>query len=94
MNKGELIDLLTKRGREYRNDAQESLVRNNHMNDIEEGELIQQRIIDAVVVDFINFIGSKMCMDVGLYTEDLNEIKTKQLPPDYPSLLTWEENNT
>lgn len=94
MTKRELIDLLVKRAKEYRNNAQESLVGNRHMNKIEEGEQVQQRHIDAVITDFINFIGNKMCMDVALYTDDLNEIKIDNLPPNYPSLVNWEENNT
>ena len=75
MNKIDLADLLIKRAKEYSKDAQNSLVRNNHMNEIEEGEVVQQRIIDAVIVDYINFIGNKMCMDIALYTEDLKKEK-------------------
>lgn len=73
MNTGEYIDILTKRATEYKKEAQKSIVRNNHMNEIEEGEQVQQRHIDATVVDFINFVGMKMGLDVGLYTEDLNK---------------------
>ena len=55
----------------YRAEAQQSLKRNNHMNDIEEDEMVQQRHIDAVLVDFINYIGVKQGIDYALYTKDL-----------------------
>jgi hypothetical protein len=41
------------------------------MNQIEGGEKVQQRIIDAVLVDFINYIGMKHGIDYGIYTKDL-----------------------
>lgn len=99
INKIELAELLIKRAKEYSKDAQESVVRNRHMNEIEEGEVVQKRHIDAVVVDFINFIGNKMCMDIALYTDDLQEkrVEEESEKPKYEpphSLLTWEENNT
>lgn len=75
MNRGEYVEILINSAREYKKGAQESLIRNNHMNDIKDGELIEQRIIDAVIVDYINFVAATMCMDLGLYTKDLNEIK-------------------
>lgn len=57
----------------YRKEAQKSLARNNHMNEIEQGEQVQQRIIDAVLVDFINFIAIKNGIDYALYTSDLRK---------------------
>ena len=73
MTNGDFFELVMKHGKAYIKDAQESIVRNNHMNEIEDGEQVQQRHIDAVLVDFINHIGNKMCMDMGIYTEDLNK---------------------
>jgi hypothetical protein len=43
------------------------------MNEIEDGELVQQRHIDAVMVDFINYIGVKYGIDYGLYTSYLEK---------------------
>jgi len=57
--------------KKYKSEAQESLERNRHMNQIEKGEQIQQRIIDAVLVDFINYIGVKHGIDYAMYTKDL-----------------------
>ncbi len=55
----------------YRHTAQESLIRNTHMNELVEGEFILQRYIDAVLVDFINYIGVKHGVDYALYTDNL-----------------------
>jgi len=68
------IDLLVKvtdHAKKYSEGAQESLQRNNHMNDIDEGELVQQRHIDAVLVDFINYMGTRYGIDYAMYTQDL-----------------------
>jgi hypothetical protein len=43
------------------------------MNEIEEGELVYQRHIDAVLVDFINYIGVKNGVDYALYTSDFEK---------------------
>lgn len=73
MNGRELMSL-TRQAQEYRADAQKSLERNRHMNEIEQGEQVQQRIIDAVLTDFINYLGMKQGADFGLYTEDLRKL--------------------
>jgi hypothetical protein len=73
MGTNELMSL-TKMAQEYRVESQKSLERNRHMNEIEQGEQVQQRIIDAVLTDFINYIGMKSCIDFGLYTEDLRKL--------------------
>lgn len=73
MNKIELLNLLTKYAKEYRKDAQSSVIRNLHMNEMQPAEVIQQNSIDAVLVDFINYIGTQQCVDYGLYTMDLQD---------------------
>jgi hypothetical protein len=35
------------------------------------GAKIHQDDIDALLVDFINFVGMKQCVDYGMYTSDL-----------------------
>jgi len=69
----EELQLLTKYAKRYRKDAQKSLERNNHMNDIQEGELVQQRIIDAILVDYINFVGVQNCCDYAMCVSDLSK---------------------
>lgn len=71
MNNIELLNKLNKSAQKYRVNAQSTLERNNHMSDIEPGEKVQQRIIDAVLVDFINSIAMDSCIDYALYTDDL-----------------------
>jgi|TARA_R110002153_G_scaffold197760_1_gene351296 hypothetical protein len=67
----EVLEKTTDYAKKYRSEAQQSLERNRHMNQIEEGEQVQQRIIDAVLVDFINYVGMKHGIDYGIYTKDL-----------------------
>lgn len=67
----ELLQITEGLAKDYIKEAQQSLKRNNHMNEIEGGELVQQRHIDAVLVDFINYIGVKHGIDYALYTKDL-----------------------
>jgi len=67
------LNRLIEHAKEYRRKAQKTLERNNHMNEIEKGEKVQQRIIDAVLTDFINQIAFNSCIDLGLYTSDLAE---------------------
>lgn len=73
MKAGEMLNITKGYADKYRKEAQQSLIRNRHMNDIEEGELVQQRHIDAVLVDFINYIGVKHGIDYALYTSDLEK---------------------
>lgn len=69
----ELLDYLQKVAKEYSADAKASIIRNNHMNMINENEPPNQIIIDAVLVDFINFIAAKNGVDYGFNTSDLTE---------------------
>ena len=83
MTKKELLDMLTNIAIEYRKDSFDSVFnRNTHMNNLGSmSEVINcidaQDIIDAVVVDFINYVGSYQGLDWGLYTKDL--IKDKNI---------------
>lgn len=71
MTKGKLLDYLEKMAREYRKDASASVHRNNHMNDLDGSEIIDQKVVDALLVDFVNYIGVYQGVDYGLYTYDL-----------------------
>ena len=68
-----LMNYITESAKRYRAGANSSILRNNHMNNIQEGEVVEQRVIDAVLVDFINHIGTERCVDYGLYTMDLEK---------------------
>ena len=41
------------------------------MNKITKTDLLDQKQINAVLVDFINYIGMNHCVDYRLYTDDL-----------------------
>jgi len=69
----EMLELTKKYADTYSEEAKQSLVRNNHMNEIKKDEEIDQRVIDAVLVDFLNFIGFKHGIDYSLYTSDLRK---------------------
>ena len=71
----EVLNLMTHYARAYRVKSQNRLPENNHMSEIEGGEVVQQRHIDAVLVDFINYVGVCYGVDYALYTSD---IKTEQ----------------
>ena len=65
------INQIAEYARKYKEDSQESIKRNSHMNRIPKGESVEQKHIDAVLVDFINYIGMKYGIDYGMYTIDL-----------------------
>lgn len=67
----ELLNMLTDYAKHYRVDALASVLRNRHMNEVNKFDLIDQTHVDAILNDFINFIGYKNCVDYGLYTKDL-----------------------
>lgn len=74
MNKIDLLNMLAKNAAEYSTGAVESIDRNYHMNDISTVELAPEQI-DALLVDFINFIGVKQGIDYALYTEDFIKLR-------------------
>ena len=73
MKKIDYIENTCAYAKDYRKEATSSLERNRHMNEIERGEMVQQRHIDAVLVDFINFIAMKNGVDHAIYTKDLKQ---------------------
>jgi hypothetical protein len=71
MTKLELLEYLTLLATKYRKDCSSSINRNNHMNDLKENVYVEQNVVDAILTDFINYIGVKEHVDYGLYTKDL-----------------------
>lgn len=72
MTKIELLDMLRKNAENYRGKVNDSLKRNNHMHTYE-GEELPQTVIDAILIDFINYIGVRQGIDYALHTSDLKE---------------------
>lgn len=73
MTKGELCSILIRDVKDYKKeDVLKSITRNNHMNDYD-GEEIKETTIDAILVDFINYVAVHQGLDLGLYTRDLGD---------------------
>ena len=70
-SQGELLDYLKNVLFKYQPTAIESLRRNHHMNDITPKTKIDPKVVDAVLVDFINFVGACGGVDYAMYTSDL-----------------------
>lgn len=68
----DLLKLMTNYAKRYSPDAVESVKRNSHMNDLTPTSKVDKEVVDAVLVDFINFIGVNYCIDYALCTGDLN----------------------
>jgi len=71
MNKIEILTFISDHIKVYRKDAKASMFRNKHMNDLTGEEDISQDVIDAILIDFVNFIGVNQGVDYGIYTSDL-----------------------
>ena len=68
MTKGELLKMMEKIAVEYCNrDVLASLKRNSHMNEYK-GEVITQDTIEALIVDFVNYVGNYQGINYGLKT--------------------------
>ena len=72
MTRGELLDFLTERAKEFRKDKLQ-ISRNVHLTGIDENILPTSDQIDGVLVAFINYIGITQCIDYALSVNDLNK---------------------
>lgn len=73
MTNGEFMDLLVKDLKAYHKAGpMESVKRNVHMSDYY-GQPVAAETVDALLVDFVNFVGMRRGMDLGLYTRDLKD---------------------
>jgi len=71
MTRGELCELLIRDARDYKKEGVlKSITRNHHMNEYD-GEEIKETAIDAILVDFINYVATHQGLDLGLYIKDL-----------------------
>ncbi|MBU6415223.1 hypothetical protein KGQ34_03215 [Patescibacteria group bacterium] len=79
MTRGELLNFLEKEAKRYRKEALSSIERNKHMNNLSKQDILRlkkdrqmtQKMIDALLVDFINVIGNSQGCDYGLYVKHL-----------------------
>jgi len=68
---GFILNYLVEKAKEYRTDTINSINCNSHMNDVPQGTVIEQNVVDGILVDFINFLGMKNHVDYGLHTSDI-----------------------
>jgi len=68
MTKAQMLDMLTEQAREFRKDTN-VFRRNNHMHKMRKQP--SQTTIDAILVSFINQVGTMQGLDYGLYTKHL-----------------------
>ena len=68
----EVLKALTNYAKMYVKDGVKSVNRNSHMNEIK-NEGINQKQLEAVIVDYINYIGARNGVDYALYTSDLKK---------------------
>ena len=73
MTKAELLKYLEKRAKDYRKNCVDSINRNSHMNETSGKFNLDQNSIDAILTDFINYIGIHQGIDYAMYTEDLRK---------------------
>lgn len=73
MTKAELLKFIEKRAKEYRKDCIDSINRNKHMNELRGEFSLDQNSIDAILTDFVNYIGIHQGIDYAMYTEDLRK---------------------
>lgn len=66
-------DALWDCAQKYRKEANECLRRSSHMNEnvMKGRDDLEQEVIDALLTDFINYIGLQRGGDYGFYTKDL-----------------------
>jgi len=75
MTKIQLLEYLTRIAKEYRLDCASSVSRNRHMNETKDECEVDQKTVDAILVDFINYIGVDQHVDYGLYSKDLRSLR-------------------
>lgn len=71
MTKIELLDFLTAAAKRYRLGCASTVSRNAHMNECGGGCAVDQKTVDAILVDFVNRVGADMGVDYALYAKDL-----------------------
>lgn len=78
MTNAELLEMLVENLKDYRVDRYASLARNTHMHDasLEMLAATSPDILDAVLVDYLNFVAVRQGVDLALYAEDIAGVKS------------------
>lgn len=70
--KGDLLRYLDQCAVDYSKEAPTSLTRNGHLTGLGK-RAVSQQVIDAVLVDFINWIGVQQGIDYAMNARDLRQ---------------------
>ena len=70
MTRGELLEFLTARAKEFRK-CESFIYKNEHLTGITEDSMPMRFQIDGVLVAFINYVGMSQCIDYAL---DVNDV--------------------
>ncbi len=75
--RGDLLELIEEYAKDYRRSANASLRRNGHMNGevMNDRKDLPQEVVDALIVDFINYVGSRQGLDYGMHVKHFFEGK-------------------
>jgi len=73
ITKLDLMNNLTEIVTEYAPKCRKSVLRNSHMNKMDNKNPSKQDVIEAILVDFVNYVGAFQGLDWGLYTKDLHK---------------------
>jgi len=71
---GDVMAYLTERAKEWIPDSMKSIQRNYHMNNCPDDLEItkaNQNLVDAAIIDYLNYIASCYCMNYDLHANDL-----------------------
>jgi hypothetical protein len=79
---GAIIDKMIMAARSYLPKAHESVVTNKHMNALKGTEPMDRTVTDAIVVDFINYVGMQYGIDAAVYTVDVSRNGFEEPAPD------------
>jgi len=90
--KKDLLTYLEKCVKEYAPLCKKSITRNSHINDL--GASLQQKQIDAILVDFINFVGNNQGLNWGLKIDHLLDVDEQEKEKDQVNYVVhykWQE---
>ena len=94
MSKKVLLTMLEDIAREYRTKCLPSILRNNHMNEVAPDiKIPSQKGVDAILVDFVNYVGTYQGLDYGLYTKRLRRKNKMQIKISEGTTFTGKTDN-
>lgn len=79
MKTRKVLAILAELAKEYRKICADSIIQNRYLNDLtKNSEQPSQEIIDAILVDYINFIADRHHVDYALNSSDFSNLFEKK----------------